>query len=264
MKRQRTVISSILAPLAIFAMLVAISGLAQAQFLDVTTVEVKAGATGSFEENVKKAVEAANKINAPQGWAAFQVDRGLSGFTYMFATPFAKWGETDGWKEVPQIMVEAFGEEEATKILRTWGSTFANLHATTSRELPELSTHNKSFDDLAPRYRVIRTQVKPEMEGEYLRFLAKIKAAQEKASSVTWIRRVSAVGTLSTYTAVRRFSKFADLDGGGVGAVLQAMYGEEEAARVMADGQKCVVKREIYDLRYRPELSRAVSPGATN
>ena len=59
--------------LAILA--VAASGLAQnmpAKHLQLIEINVKSGAEGQFEDYVKKIIEAADKVGAPQGWTFAQ------------------------------------------------------------------------------------------------------------------------------------------------------------------------------------------------
>ncbi len=56
-------------------------------------IELKAGMQGQFENYIKKITEAANKINAPQGWFTAQTELGANGTSYFIYLGFEKWGD---------------------------------------------------------------------------------------------------------------------------------------------------------------------------
>ncbi len=90
------------------------------QFLTVYSFTVYSGAGVQFEEYIKKIKEGAEKVGAPQTWRTFQIAFGGPGNTYLIGLQFDKWGELDAWNQVPEILEEAYGADEAAKILAKW------------------------------------------------------------------------------------------------------------------------------------------------
>ena len=79
----------------------AAAGSAQAQgqpkqFVQVLTVHAKPEGAVDYEAFVKKVMAAGEKIGQNQRVVTYQVTTGGPGYTYMIATYFDKWAETDG------------------------------------------------------------------------------------------------------------------------------------------------------------------------
>ena len=229
-----------------------------AEFIQVVTVTVKSEAVSEYEDSVKKIVAAANKVGAPQRVYTQQVVRGGPGFTYKIVLPFSKWSEVDAWTPVPDMLVKAYGEAEAAKILKTWRAAVQHSDSEVFRLLPGLSTRPQSFRFPLAYVFVVRTEVKPELASAYELYLAKLKAAQEQAADApTVVRRVSAQGLSSTYITSIPFDKNSELDGwSSPGETLRKAYGEAEARHIIESSLRCVSKREIFVNAYRPDLSR--------
>ena len=100
----------------------ALTASAQPAHQFVLQVQVKPGAAMQYEDYVKKVVEAAKSIGA-QNWAAFQTTMGGPANQYIFAVTFENWGDRDSWKTVPQILMEAHGDEDGAKAYRAGQAT---------------------------------------------------------------------------------------------------------------------------------------------
>ena len=82
-------------------------------------------------------------------------------------------------------------------------------------------------------------------------------AAADDAAAPTAIRRVSVQGPSSVYVTAQFFNKNADRDAWpGAGELLRKAYGEAEAQHLAQTSARCIRKRDLWTLTYRPDLSR--------
>jgi hypothetical protein len=104
------------------------------------------------------------------------------------------------------------------------------------------------------------------MAGDYEEYLAKLRAAQEKASGFPpTTRRVSILGDVSIYSSATYLKTAADLD--RIPSPIEVMrkaYGNEGAATILDSGSRSVRSREVSLLRYRADLSRPTIAPPTN
>ena len=235
------------------------------QFLTVYTIAVNSGAGVQFEEYIKKIKEGADKIGAPQTWGAFQIAFGGPGNTYLITLQFDKWSELDGWKQVPLLLEEAYGADEAAKILRSGSMAIANSETSISRLLPDLS-YNVDSVAPAPMYQVRVSRVKRDMQDEYRGFLAKLDEAWKKAGDRRHvIRRVSVLGPSTTYTSATPMEKWSERDGrGDVWDVIEKAHGENETRRLQETIDASVEESEVFVITARPDLSRSSMAGTSN
>lgn len=228
----------------------------------------KPGAVADYEDYVKKIIAGANKIGAPQQIITFGMMMGGPNYTYFAVVPFNKWGDMDGWPSPTEILIKAYGEIEAAKIVKAGRAAIEKSETGVNRLLPNLSTKPRAFDPATWSFlSYMRTEVEPEMASAYEMYLAKVKAVQEQAPNApTAIRRVSAQGTASVYTTARPFSKHADREGwASPGELLRKAYGEAEARHLTEINARCIRKRDNWVFAYRPDLSRpTVSKATTN
>ena len=182
---------------------------APGEFLVIYNIQVEPGANAQFEEYIKKIKEAAEKTGATLYWGASQLTYGGPGNSYAIGLQFDKWGEMDGWGAVPQILEEAYGEEEAAKILRSGGMAIASSETTISRLMEDLSYNLKAMAP-APMIRVRVSEIKRDMQQDYRVFIAKVNEASEKAGDQrTVIRRTSTMGPSAVYTSATPFEKWS-------------------------------------------------------
>ena len=92
---------------------------AQSQFQYVVTQTVKPGMAMQYEEYIKKIVEAAEKNGDAQNWNVFMTTDGASGGQYVIVLSHDNWAAKDAWTTPAAMLTEAFGEDEAAKIMRS-------------------------------------------------------------------------------------------------------------------------------------------------
>jgi hypothetical protein len=241
----------------------AAAGSAQAQsqpkqFVQVLTVHAKPEGAVDYEAFVKKVMAAADKIGSSQRVVTFQLTMGSPGYTYMIATYFDKWAETDEPFSAPEILTKALGELEAGKALRAGRLNIESTEAAVYRLLPELSTKPKAYDPPPAYLQVFRNEVKPDMSREWERVIGRYKAASEQLQDTpTAIRRVSVEGPGSVYVTSSPYTKGAERDAWpSFTDILKKAYGDEEARSLDQRRTDCIKHSEAFIMKLRPDLSR--------
>lgn len=250
--------------LALFASLAAAQ--TQPSYVHSILVTVKPTSVTDFEDYVKKITTAATKVGSPQVILAGQLQTGGPQYTYVFASPFSSFEEMEKWPSIPELLTKAYGDVEGGKILKGGRATIESSETWVARTQPELSTNLKPVDlQATPFVRLLRTDIDPAMTGAYEAYLAKVKAAQEKATGYPSVsRRVTALGKTSRYYSVTYVKSVADLDKiPNQGELMRKAYGEEGAATITQAGNAAVRSRDAWLLRYRPDLSRPTASAAT-
>ncbi len=243
--------------LSFFCLYPAMSQDRPSRFLNLYEFHVRPGHTTNWENFVKKVVESADKVNATQRWMTFQAVMGAESGTYYVTIPFEKWGDLDAWTQVPQMLSAAYGEEEAQKILQGSGEA-ASFRLETYALLEDFTTNFDPNRYASNLYRVIRTQVKPEMNSTYRSLLARASSVEKADSdSPSTIRRATVLGEHFRYLASIPFNSFADLDTMQTFAeTVEASMSELETQELYNSLRQCVDSREMFVLALRRDLSR--------
>ena len=241
----------------------ATAGAAQAQsqpkqFVSVLTVHCKPEGAVDYEAFVKKVIAAGDKLGQTQRVVTWQVTTGGPGYTYMIATYFDKWAETDGLPSVPETLNKALGELEGAKALRAGRMNIESTESAVYRLVPDLSTKPKAYDPPPAYLQVFRTEVKPDMSHEWERVIGRYKAASEQIPEApTAIRRVAVEGSGNIYVTSSPYNNAAERDAWpGFMDVLKKAYGEEEARNLDQRRTDCIKHAEAFIMKYRPDLSR--------
>jgi hypothetical protein len=241
----------------------AAAGSAQAQgqpkqFVSVLTVHCKPEGAVDYEAFVKKVIAAGDKVGVTQRVVTWQVMAGGPGYTYMIATYFDKWAETDGLPSTVETLNKALGELEGSKTLRAGRSNVESTESAVYRLLPDLSTKPKAYDPPPAYLQMIRTEVKPEMTHEWERVIGRYKAASEQMPEApTSIRRSSVEGPANTYVTSTAYTTGAERDAWpSFMDVLKKAYGEEEARNLDQRRGECIKRAEAFIMKYRPDMSR--------
>lgn len=241
----------------------AAAGSAQAQsqpkqFVHVLTVHAKPEGAVDYEAFIKKVMAAGEKVGQNQRVLTFQVTSGGPGYTYMIATYFEKWAETDDQLSVPEILNKALGELEGAKALRTGRANIESTESAVYRLLPDLSTKPKAYDPPPAYLQVFRTEVKPEMNREWARVIGRYKAASEQMPETpSATRRVSVEGPGNIYITSSPYTKGAERDAWpSFMDVLKKAYGDEEARTLDQRRTDCTKRSEAFIMKFRPDLSR--------
>lgn len=235
--------------------------LAQAQpkqFVHVLTVQTTPAGALEYEGFVKKVIAAAEKIGQDQRVVTFQVTTGGPGYTYMIATYFDKWAETDGVLSAPETLMKALGEVEGARVVRAGRANIASTESAVYRLLPNLSTRPKAYDPPPAYLQVIRNYVKPSMSREWEQVIGRYKAASEQvAEAPSAIRRVSVQGPANVYITSMAYTQAAERDAWPTFSdILKKAYGDEEARSLDARRAACIERSESFVLKFRPDLSR--------
>ena len=226
-------------------------------WIQVATVSVRPGSVSEYEDALKKLRAGAAKVAASQQVRAYQMAFGGSTYTYFHVTPFDSWRDADAHLTTPEILTKAYGDMEAARLLKLLRGAVESRHTEVFRVLLNLSTNVKL--PFAPKkyVSVLRSDLHAGAAPAYMRYLAKIKSAEEKdPASPMVIREGLAYGEGAAVLAVR----FSDTMGERAAwpnqaEVLRKAYGEEEAREMTEVGVRSVAKRTQYVLVYRPDLS---------
>ena len=267
MKRSRSLVFALCSCLALSTLAIAQPaaqpGAPPYAFVQVATVAVKPSALPEFESFVKKLNAGAVKIGVSPS-NVYAMGRGGSPFTYVTTIRFMKWADLDARPSVVELLNKAYGDAEAMKIGNAGRAAIESVSVAVFRVLPELSSAPSLGNPFA-HVRVSTIGVKPGTGGKWEAYLAKIKAAQDKAGgSLPVIRLTTALGPANTYTGAYFFNKYAQLDGSpSIGETLRKAYGEGEARLLEETAASCMVSLETHVLDYRPDLSHpAAAPAA--
>ena len=226
------------------------------QFLFLQQITAAPGKIAQFEDVVGRINEAYKQTGAqPQNTITYSTAQGGNFRTYYFAVVFNQMSDLDGWRAIPAVLAEAFGAEEAAKILMPGDESILTQETSVSTTQTNFSSSSGQAGSNVPALAtVIRTEVELDYVDDYNLFLTKLKEAEE-AAGVAWTRRRVIVGPLNLFTAVRQFNNFAD----GAPLAFQLLedhLGAEEADLLIARQERAVQHREILTLRHRPDLSR--------
>ena len=238
------------------------SVLAQARMpekhVQVYELRVKSGMNGPFEQFAKKAVEAANKLNAPQGWLMAQPETGANGNSYFVFIGFDKWSDKDAFDQVPVMIIKAFGEAEGGKILKMSGDAMSG-HESKIYTLDEERSWNLEAYTTARHYQILLGRVKPSMVDEYRMVISEIKEAQENTPGAAMgIRRESRYGPSWEFYMATPFDKWGDWDAetSNVWANVAKHHGEAKGQALRNTLRNCYESREVFVITGRPDLSR--------
>ena len=241
------------------ASLLLVTSTATAQFQQMVEVHVKPGSDLVFEEYMKKVVEGANKVNSAAYWNVFSVAVGKQTPTYRIGLGFSKWGERDAWSAGPrQILTEAFGEEEGTRIYQRGASAIEKSTGVVWRLLDDMSANLDSASGVAPFYQVTIRWVDPSRLEQYRGLLRRFKSAYDVDDSKPIVSRWVLHYGNDRNTVFRRsqpFDSWADLDAWDAAAKLGAHFGPDWPL-MLHQLRSMVHKEEFFVVGHRPDLSR--------
>ncbi len=232
---------------------------AQARFQQVHEISVKPGQELVFENYIKKLAAGADKIGAKTYWTAYAVSIGKPGGTYRVALSFNSWAEREAWGTVPTIMVKAYGQQEAERMMKEGGNATERAVVEVWEHLPGSSANQTTPP--APAGNFARAQivrVAPGMEADYEAMTVKFKPAYEAAAGkplvTRWVLRVGA-NSGYTYRRVEQVGAMSDFDRPTGADVLRKFFGAQWAA-MGAELNKMVTFRQEFISTRRPDLSR--------
>lgn len=247
--------------------LLGVSGLVRAQapakpdqFQQVTTITLRGAAVTDFEDFTKKLNAARDKTPGAQRVLTYAVNLGGPAFSLVQFTPFEKFADREKWPNALDMLTKVYGAAEAARMIKGLREAIANQRTDVFAYQAGQST-NPTNSEAPPAFlNYQRTDLVPEMAGEYGVLQEKIKIAQEKAGDKrAIIRRTNAYGTGFSVLAITRLSKLSDRDATNpnLGEAMRKEFGDGEAARLQSIGNKAVRARQTLLLAYRADLSHA-------
>lgn len=226
--------------------------------MTITTI-VKPGMAGQYEDYIRKFVEAANKLGDVQPWAAFQTTVGGPQGEYFVLLPFSDWGDRDSWTQAQQILVKAFGAEEAAKINRAGQAAVQHSETAITQNQPEST--GTTGGSIAAFYQVTRTKVIPHKGGDFRLALSKIWKAEAKAAGApTHSLRRTISGDRWVFLTATPFESGAERDKRpSFQDFMSAQYSAAEIRQILETLQGATVESRWFEVAHRPDLSHSGS-----
>jgi hypothetical protein len=239
---------------------------AQTQFQYVVTQTVKSGMATEYEEFIKKIVEAAEKNGGAQNWYVFVTTAGGSGGEYAFVLPHENWAAKDAWTTPKAMLTEAFGEDEAAKIMRSGELAIASSESVTGALARDLSTQLDSSAGMRKYYEVSTSRLRNHLVADYVYGVQKIREAEGKAAGAPRrIVRRQVHGDRRVFTTATGYDSRAERDKWPVFEdYMSAAYSQSEIDAIMEKVTGAVIQRTIVEVMYRPDLSHPPAPATTS
>jgi hypothetical protein len=236
---------------------------AQARYQQVYENSVKPGQELVYENYVKKLVAAADKVGAKTYWTSYTVSVGKPGSTYRVALSFNSWADRGAWSTIPTMMVKAYGQQEAERLMKEGGNALERSVVEVWEYLPDSSANQTTPP--APAGNFVRAQivrVDPGMAADYEAMTTKFKPAYEAAAGkpvvTRWVLRVGA-NSGYTYRRVEQVSAMSDFDRPTGVQMLQKFFGAQWAG-MLAELNKMTTFRQEFISTRRADLSRVAPP----
>jgi hypothetical protein len=263
----RSLVSVFAVSVLVSAQTVLAQGAAPVRFQQLVEISVKPGQELVFENYIKKLVAAGDKVGAKQTWTTYIVTLGKPGATYRVAVGFNSWADRDAWTTIPMILVKAYGQQEAERLMKEGGSATDRSVTEVWENLPDLGTNATAAAAGAPPafVRVQVTRVQTAMSTAYEGMLAKFKPAYQAAASKPVIgRSVLRMGPFSgsTYRRTQQFNKWSELDAPAGVELLQKHFGAQFPPMIDELRRMIVTQQEFVSTR-RADLSRTAAVTST-
>ena len=230
-----------------------------AQFQQVTTITVRPGSVTDFEDVTKKINVARDKTSGAQRVLTYAVTLGGARLTFIQLTPFEKFGDREKWPNGNDMLTKVYGATEATRLVKALRDAVANQRNEVFGYQVDQSTNPTLYSAVPAAFlHFQRSELVPELAGEYASYQRKAKIAQEKAGDRrVIIRRTNTYGTGFTALAITRLEKLSDRDATNpnLADAMRKAFGDAEAAQLQPLANRAVRSRETLLLTYRADLS---------
>lgn len=112
------------------------------KYLEVLTFHIRFGKGDEFQSAVAKVNEANKKLNVPGHASWYRLVNGGRSGTYVLTLDHADWASfapNPAVKPIPERLREAFGEQEATKVMGQLDDSIASIYTEIAQPRPDLS-----------------------------------------------------------------------------------------------------------------------------
>ena len=188
-------------------------------------------------------------------WAAFSPIMG-AGNRIVIASGFTSFAEL-----APQqvnLMVQAFGEEEAARLAGLAQESMAGSVRSTIVFRPDLSRPAPPRDTPSQLVYRVRVTIKPGTAAQYEEFVLKIvEAAEKNGDPGYWSAYSGSIAADNTYLVRVPFWSWEELDTAAtpIPAMLEKAFGKREANRLLKLANDATVHSESSLYSARPDLS---------
>ncbi len=239
--------------LLVFVYPVAIAEEAGPRGFSVLNVEVKQGGALAFEQAARRFKAASDKLNTPTYFASspgIGQDR-----MYTFANPFNSFTELS---EQRNVLVEAFGEEEAQKVFAMLQESVESVESFIAIPRPDMSIYGPDRETPPEITLVITLTAKAGMIDEFEDYSDKIiESTKAVAPDLYWNMYQFGLGGAARTYSVRINQDWADMDrpSKSIRERLVEHYGKRQGERIFAEGQASIESVSTAVRRIRADLS---------
>ena len=224
-----------------------------ARFLEVVTVTVQPGTGQAWSEYRMRVNDAAGRLGDGRTMSVL----GGAPNRYKVVTSFNDYAEVESWRGPRELLREAFGEDEAARIVAPVEGIVTDVDITVRAYQPDFTGSPDAVS--TGRYlQLVTTTVEPYRSPDYAAMLRAVKTAED-SRGINRQRRTNAMGTSFTFTTSWRFESMANRGLPGPGVLLREQFGEEIAQGILDRANAAVQSRTFEIWEFRPELG--YSPG---
>lgn len=250
--------------LAAFGMLVLFVGTgplasaqqAPAEYLFVVTITVEPGQGPVFEEYERRLRDARERTGDDRSVSVYQNRMGGPLNQYRIVIGFDDYAEVESWPTIPELLTEAYGEDEGERIRAAGAAAIAAV----DNQVRAFQRPFSSGLDIVGEgrfFQVVTTEVDMALTRDYEAMLESLKAAEDQRG-VRRIRRAGGMGAASVYTVARQLESLGDLfDGASPPQLLREVHGEGAGQGIWDRAQAAVLHRTIEVIELREDLSYA-------
>lgn len=218
----------------------------------VLSVIVKQGGGQTFEQAAAKFKAANEKLNMP---SIFASSPGIGdNRLYTFAQPFDSYAEL---AEQRNVLVEAFGEEEAAKTFALLGESVESLSSFIAIPRPDLGIAGPEMDTPPEIVLSITITVKQGRTADLETYMGKvIEATRAVSPDLYWDTFSYGIGGPANTYGIRINQNWADLDteGKSIPMRLNEHFGKRNGERIQAEGQDAIEDISFVVRRIRADL----------
>lgn len=222
-------------------------------------VKPKPGQEGQWEAAYKEHLKWHADMNDSWNWVTYQMLSGPDAGQYFVRTGGHEWKDFDELGDM-EAKDTANYYETAGKYAESHTIWWDRTHRNLSR-IPEGGGPYKILE-------FTRVVVKPDMVADFLAVVGKYHAAFEKTSSpaVFATAQTETGGTISNFVFVGLHENYASLeqDPGAIPAMMEEVYGRQEAEAIGDDFQACVESMKSYIAVRRDDLTYMAPDSPSN